>query len=137
MGSGKSSLVSALLGEMTKVDGRVSIDGSVAYVAQTAWIINASLKDNVLMGRPFDEARYLEVLEVCEMKQVSVFASRGHCGMTFCIPREGAPGYVRVVRIFLDKGAVFPVASQTSTLSMFIFGFWDENEISLDGQYPR
>lgn len=70
MGSGKSSLVSALLGEMTKVDGAISIDGSVAYVAQTAWIINASLRENVLMGRPFDEARYQEVLQVCEMNQV-------------------------------------------------------------------
>ncbi|CAN0413503.1 unnamed protein product, partial [Ectocarpus sp. 8 AP-2014] len=69
VGSGKSSLVSALLGEMTKVEGRVSIDGSVAYVAQTAWIINATLKENVLMGRPFDEARYQKVLDVCDMKQ--------------------------------------------------------------------
>lgn len=73
VGSGKSSLVSALLGEMTKVEGEISIDGSVAYVAQTAWIINATLKDNVLMGRPFDEARYQHVLEVCDMKQVFFF----------------------------------------------------------------
>eukprot|EP00904_Undaria_pinnatifida_P007302 jgi/Undpi1/3701/HiC_scaffold_16.g07071.m1 len=69
VGSGKSSLVSALLGEMTKVEGRVSVDGSVAYVAQTAWIINATLKDNVLMGRALDEERYQKVLEVCDMKQ--------------------------------------------------------------------
>ncbi|CAM9993758.1 unnamed protein product, partial [Laminaria digitata] len=69
VGSGKSSLVSALLGEMTKVEGKVSIDGSVAYVAQTAWIINASLKDNILMGRPLDEERYQKVLQVCDMGQ--------------------------------------------------------------------
>lgn len=62
--------MSAILGEMTKVDGRICIDGSVAYVAQTAWIINASLKDNVLMGRPFDEERYRQVLQVCDMEQV-------------------------------------------------------------------
>ncbi|CAN0068906.1 unnamed protein product [Ectocarpus sp. 4 AP-2014] len=54
---------------MTKIEGCVSIDGSVAYVAQTAWIINATLKENVLMGRPFDEARYQKVLDVCDMKQ--------------------------------------------------------------------
>ncbi|CAM9569140.1 unnamed protein product, partial [Laminaria digitata] len=69
VGSGKSSLVSALLGEMTKMEGRVSVDGSVAYVAQTAWIINASLKENILMGRPLDEERYQKVLEVCDMTQ--------------------------------------------------------------------
>ena len=73
VGSGKSSLVSALLGEMTKVEGRVSVDGSVAYVAQTAWIINATLKDNVLMGRALDEERYQKVLEVCDMKQVRMY----------------------------------------------------------------
>lgn len=70
VGSGKSSLVSAFLGEMTKVEGKVSVDGSVAYVAQTAWIINASLKDNVLMGRPFDGERYQKVMDVCDMAQV-------------------------------------------------------------------
>lgn len=72
VGSGKSSLVSALLGEMTRVSGGVSIDGSVAYVAQTAWIINATMKENLLMGRPFDQARYKKVLEVCDMAQVCV-----------------------------------------------------------------
>lgn len=72
VGSGKSSLVSALLGEMTKVEGKVTVDGSVAYVAQTAWIINATLKDNILMGRPLDEERYQKVLEVCDMKQVRI-----------------------------------------------------------------
>lgn len=70
VGSGKSSLVSAMLGEMTKVAGEVTIDGSVAYVAQTAWIINATLKENVLMGKPFDSTRYEEVLRVCDMQQV-------------------------------------------------------------------
>ena len=76
VGSGKSSLVSALLGEMTKMEGRVSIDGSVAYVAQTAWIINASLKDNILMAKPLDEERYRKVLEVCDMTQVHVKKAR-------------------------------------------------------------
>lgn len=64
--------MSALLGEMTKVEGEISIDGSVAYVAQTAWIINATLKENILMGRPLDEARYKKVLEVCDMGQVRI-----------------------------------------------------------------
>ena len=64
--------MSALLGEMTKVEGKVSIDGSVAYVAQTAWIINGSLKENILMGKPLDEKRYQKVLQVCDMGQVRI-----------------------------------------------------------------
>lgn len=44
VGSGKSSLIQAILGELTKVGGEVSVRGSVAYVAQTAFIMNATLK---------------------------------------------------------------------------------------------
>lgn len=48
VGSGKSSLISALIGEMQCMKGEVNIDGSVAYVAQQAWIQNAKLKVNFI-----------------------------------------------------------------------------------------
>ena len=69
VGSGKSSLVAALLGEMTRVSGTVATDGSIAYVAQTAWIINATLKNNILLGLPYDEERYHAVLDACDLVQ--------------------------------------------------------------------
>ena len=40
---------------MTKVNGRVSVSGKIAYVPQTAWIMNATLKENILFGRDFDK----------------------------------------------------------------------------------
>lgn len=46
VGSGKSSLLSALLGEMEKLRGYVGVKGQVAYVPQQAWIQNMSLRDN-------------------------------------------------------------------------------------------
>ncbi|KAM9424656.1 LOW QUALITY PROTEIN: ATP-binding cassette sub-family C member 3 [Pholidichthys leucotaenia] len=67
VGSGKSSLVSALLGEMEKVEGEVSIKGSVAYVPQQAWIMNATLRDNILFGKPFNDQKYCCVLEACAL----------------------------------------------------------------------
>ncbi|XP_077114465.1 ATP-binding cassette sub-family C member 2 [Ranitomeya variabilis] len=67
VGSGKSSLVSAMLGEMDHVKGSINIKGSVAYVPQQAWIQNATLKDNILFGSPLDEARYQRVLEACAL----------------------------------------------------------------------
>ncbi|XP_071985544.1 ATP-binding cassette sub-family C member 2-like [Engystomops pustulosus] len=67
VGSGKSSLVSAMLGEMDHVKGNINIKGSVAYVPQQAWIQNASLRDNILFGAPLDEARYQQVLEACAL----------------------------------------------------------------------
>lgn len=67
VGCGKTSLVSALLGEMHKQEGQISIRGSVAYVPQQAWIQNATLRDNILFGRPYAEQRYRCVLEACAL----------------------------------------------------------------------
>ncbi|KAK3559875.1 hypothetical protein QTP86_026191, partial [Hemibagrus guttatus] len=67
VGCGKTSLLSALLGEMEKVDGHISIKGSVAYVPQQAWIQNATLRDNILFGRPYVEDKYRRVLDACAL----------------------------------------------------------------------
>uniref|UniRef100_A0A3P8UPJ9 ATP binding cassette subfamily C member 3 n=1 Tax=Cynoglossus semilaevis TaxID=244447 RepID=A0A3P8UPJ9_CYNSE len=67
VGSGKSSLISALLGEMEKLEGEVSIRGSVAYVPQQAWIQNATLRDNILFGKAYNEQKYACVLEACAL----------------------------------------------------------------------
>uniref|UniRef100_A0A8C2AUR3 Multidrug resistance-associated protein 1 n=1 Tax=Cyprinus carpio TaxID=7962 RepID=A0A8C2AUR3_CYPCA len=67
VGSGKSSLLSALLGEMQKQEGSVSIKASVAYVPQQAWIQNATLKDNILFGREAKDSWYEKVVEACAL----------------------------------------------------------------------
>uniref|UniRef100_A0A8D0DC52 ABC-type glutathione-S-conjugate transporter n=1 Tax=Sander lucioperca TaxID=283035 RepID=A0A8D0DC52_SANLU len=67
VGCGKSSLLSALLGEVEKLEGEVSIRGSVAYVPQQAWIQNATLRDNILFGKPYNEQKYQCVLEACAL----------------------------------------------------------------------
>ncbi|KAJ2063092.1 hypothetical protein GGI17_001939 [Coemansia sp. S146] len=94
-GSGKSSLLSALIGEMTLTRGRVllptvnlrletnndykyrdiiklSDDGlairDIAYVAQEAWLRNATIRENILFGEHYDASRYEEVLRVCALK---------------------------------------------------------------------
>nr|XP_021410687.1 canalicular multispecific organic anion transporter 2 [Lonchura striata domestica] len=68
VGCGKSSLVSALLGEMEKLEGEVAVKGSVAYVPQQAWIQNATLKDNILFGQAPNEEKYQDALEACALK---------------------------------------------------------------------
>ncbi|GAA5952191.1 hypothetical protein JCM8115_003528 [Rhodotorula mucilaginosa] len=62
VGSGKSSLLNALVGEMKRTSGRVAFGGSIAYAAQQAWMQSCSLKANVLFGRPYEEARYRQVI---------------------------------------------------------------------------
>ncbi|KAF8896584.1 P-loop containing nucleoside triphosphate hydrolase protein [Infundibulicybe gibba] len=63
VGSGKSSLLQGLIGEMRKTRGHLSFGGKMAYCPQSAWIQNATLRDNILFGQAFDEDRYWRVIE--------------------------------------------------------------------------
>lgn len=67
VGSGKTSLISAFLGEMEKLSGSVNIDGRIAYVPQQAWIQNATLQDNILFGKPLNKKLYEKVIESCAL----------------------------------------------------------------------
>ncbi|XP_031594894.2 canalicular multispecific organic anion transporter 1 [Oreochromis aureus] len=67
VGSGKSSLMSALLGEMYSTKGFINIQGSLAFVPQQAWIQNATLRDNILFGSPHEEKRFKEVIQACAL----------------------------------------------------------------------
>ncbi|KAG0026028.1 hypothetical protein BGZ82_009689, partial [Podila clonocystis] len=65
IGQGKSSLLSAIIGDMYKYHGQVQISGKIAYVPQQAWIINATLKNNILFGNKYDADRYNLILSAC------------------------------------------------------------------------
>uniref|UniRef100_A0A8C6UTT8 Multidrug resistance-associated protein 1 n=1 Tax=Neogobius melanostomus TaxID=47308 RepID=A0A8C6UTT8_9GOBI len=68
VGSGKSSLLSALLGEMDKIEGTASVKGSVAYVSQQAWIQNSTLKENIVFGQELNDPWYQQVVEACALR---------------------------------------------------------------------
>jgi ABC-type multidrug transport system fused ATPase/permease subunit len=65
VGCGKTSLIHAILGEMEVVAGTVEARGNVAYVAQTAFIVNATIRANILFGQPMDQLRYEQCLDIC------------------------------------------------------------------------
>lgn len=69
VGSGKSALVSALLGDLNLRDGRAQVAGTVAYVSQQAWIMNDTIRNNIVFGLAFDERRYREALKVTQLLQ--------------------------------------------------------------------
>ncbi|KAJ9087834.1 hypothetical protein DSO57_1029153 [Entomophthora muscae] len=68
VGSGKSSFISAILGDMNKLDGNVAVRGKVAYVPQQPWIINATVQDNITFGHRFDPEFYEETISACALK---------------------------------------------------------------------
>ncbi len=63
VGSGKSSYIQAILGELPKVAGKMSVSGTVAYVSQEAFIVNTTVRENIIFGKPFDMDKYKKVLE--------------------------------------------------------------------------
>ncbi|CDY63884.1 BnaCnng42820D [Brassica napus] len=65
VGSGKSSLLSSILGEVPKISGTVKVFGSKAYVAQSPWIQSGKVEDNILFGKPMEREWYQSVLEAC------------------------------------------------------------------------
>ncbi|KAG0273311.1 hypothetical protein BGZ95_010872 [Linnemannia exigua] len=62
VGQGKSSLLSAIIGDMYKRKGLVKVYGSVALVSQQAWICNATVRDNIVFGKAFDQEKYDRIL---------------------------------------------------------------------------
>ncbi|KAI9930032.1 hypothetical protein MW887_011842 [Aspergillus wentii] len=86
-GSGKTSLLMALLGEMELLEGRVHLPGgsanrvelpvdpqtglinSVAYCAQEAWLLNATVQENIVFASPFDQRRYRAVIKACALER--------------------------------------------------------------------
>ncbi|CAA0815376.1 ABC transporter C family member 3 [Striga hermonthica] len=69
VGSGKSSLISSVLGEMPKISGVVRVSGSKAYVAQSPWIQSGKVEENILFGKKMDRQRYNRVLEACSLNK--------------------------------------------------------------------
>ncbi|CAH9144582.1 unnamed protein product [Cuscuta epithymum] len=69
VGSGKSSLLSCILGEMVKVSGMVKVCGTMAYVAQSPWIQSGTIEENILFGKEMDREMYGRILEGCALSK--------------------------------------------------------------------
>ncbi|CAG8850066.1 38145_t:CDS:2, partial [Gigaspora margarita] len=65
VGSGKSSLLLALIGEMKKKTGEIVFGGNISYCPQTAWIQNGTLRENITFGLPFDQEKYQRAVRAC------------------------------------------------------------------------
>ncbi|KAG0378501.1 hypothetical protein BGX24_003626 [Mortierella sp. AD032] len=65
VGQGKSSLLNAIIGDMYRYRGSVRLHGRMAYVPQQAWILNDTVRGNILFGNTFDQIRYDLVLMAC------------------------------------------------------------------------
>lgn len=78
VGSGKSSLLSTILGELVPQEGSCRLSprllgpGRIAYVGQTPWVMNGTVRDNILMGQPYDPDRVQQVRAAGSGRQLSL-----------------------------------------------------------------
>jgi len=77
IGSGKSSLLNALLGEMNYQSHnppKLKINGSVSVVGDKAWILNKTIKENIVLDLPFDDVKYYNAIKYsCMTKDLEIF----------------------------------------------------------------
>lgn len=70
VGCGKSSLLNAILGEVKELSGRTEVQGKLAFFSQTPFVLNATLKANILFSHVdehVDEKKYQRALECCAL----------------------------------------------------------------------
>ncbi|KAH7836915.1 hypothetical protein Vadar_007361 [Vaccinium darrowii] len=77
VGSGKSSFLSCILGEIPKISGEVRVCGSAAYVPQSAWIQSGNIEENIIFGGQMDKAKYKNVIHSCSLKKDLELFSHG------------------------------------------------------------
>ena len=68
VGSGKSSLLNCMIEEMNMIEGKIQKNGKLAIITQDAFLINNTLRQNVVFGMDFDREKYDRVLDICQLR---------------------------------------------------------------------
>uniref|UniRef100_A0A4W5PVX2 Cystic fibrosis transmembrane conductance regulator n=1 Tax=Hucho hucho TaxID=62062 RepID=A0A4W5PVX2_9TELE len=68
-GSGKSSLLMMILGELVPSEGKIKHSGRISFSPQTSWIMPGTIRDNILFGLTYDEFRYTSVIKACQLEE--------------------------------------------------------------------
>uniref|UniRef100_A0A8D2LPQ3 Cystic fibrosis transmembrane conductance regulator n=1 Tax=Varanus komodoensis TaxID=61221 RepID=A0A8D2LPQ3_VARKO len=69
VGAGKSSLLSAILGELSPNKGFIDVRGRIAYVSQQPWVFSGTVRNNILFGKEYHKEKYEKVLRACALKK--------------------------------------------------------------------
>uniref|UniRef100_A0A480TU85 Multidrug resistance-associated protein 4 isoform X1 n=1 Tax=Sus scrofa TaxID=9823 RepID=A0A480TU85_PIG len=69
VGAGKSSLLSAVLGELRPSQGLVTVRGRIAYVSQQPWVFSGTVRSNILFGKTYEKERYEKVIKACALRK--------------------------------------------------------------------
>eukprot|EP00053_Salpingoeca_punica_P019565 m.199463 g.199463 ORF g.199463 m.199463 type:complete len:1299 (+) comp17682_c4_seq1:563-4459(+) len=119
VGSGKSLLLSGLVGEAELLRGVMQVDGVLGYLPQGSWVLNATLKENILVGQPYDEKRFADVLFACALHEdvkrfpEGIDSEIGERGVTLS---GGQRRRVALARVLYSRAQVFVLDDPLSSL---------------------
>jgi ABC-type multidrug transport system fused ATPase/permease subunit len=123
-GEGKTSIVSAFLGEIPAISGsQATLRGKVAYVPQVSWIFNATVRDNILFGSSYDPERYNRAIHASALRQdLTLFPSGdlteiGERGVNIS---GGQKQHVSIARAIYANADVFLFDDPLSALDMHV-----------------
>ncbi|XP_075974742.1 ATP-binding cassette sub-family C member 10 [Anticarsia gemmatalis] len=108
VGSGKSSLLHAIVGDMVKKDGDLQIPenlNSFGYVSQKPWLIRGTIRENILFGKPYDEAKFRSVVDACALTEdLNVLGWNAYVGEGGCTLSGGQRARIALARaVYQDK----------------------------------
>lgn len=141
VGSGKSSLISAILGQMELTYGTVALKGLPAYGAQQAWIMNATIRDNITFGLPYEPTKYKRIVTACcllpdfEILQSGDFTEVGERGMNLSGGQKQRISLARA--LYLDKDVYLfddPLSAVDAHVGQSIFKNVFQNELKDKGK---
>eukprot|EP00361_Fabrea_salina_P002146 CAMPEP_0202430198 /NCGR_PEP_ID=MMETSP1345-20130828/3713_1 /ASSEMBLY_ACC=CAM_ASM_000843 /TAXON_ID=342563 /ORGANISM="Fabrea Fabrea salina" /LENGTH=1238 /DNA_ID=CAMNT_0049041617 /DNA_START=37 /DNA_END=3750 /DNA_ORIENTATION=- len=128
VGCGKSALINALLQEIPLREGRMSICNSVAVATEKPWLVSGSIKDNILMGKPYNHKLYWESIRCCALeKDIELLGDKdetlvGDRGVTLSGGQKARINLARAV--YADKQIVLlddPLSAVDSEVGKHIF----------------
>ena len=70
-GSGKTCLFNAILNNLDILNGpnkKIITNGSIAYIPQKAWILNDTMRNNIIFHSPYDKQKYEKIVNICQLK---------------------------------------------------------------------
>ncbi|XP_078443513.1 multidrug resistance-associated protein 11 isoform X2 [Wolffia australiana] len=132
VGSGKSSMLSSLLGEMRTLQGSISCNGTVAYAPQVPWIMSGSLRDNILFGEPYDAIRFGDVLHACALDidtSKMVGGDMAHVGEKGANLSGGQRARIALARALYQKSDIYFLDDVLSAVDAHVSRWILENAI--------
>ncbi|RDX89485.1 ABC transporter C family member 3, partial [Mucuna pruriens] len=142
VGSGKSSLLSCIIGEVPKISGTLKICGTKAYVSQSPWIQSGKIEDNILFGKEMDRKKYEKVLEACSLRkdlEVLPFGDQTIIGEKGINLSGGQKQRVQIARALYQDADIYlfddPFSAVDAHTGSHLFKVIREGRITQSGKY--